>query len=633
MAENPVLPVYKEIEEQSEATIRFCGDSGDGMQLTGSQFTQTTAIFGNDLATLPDYPAEIRAPAGSLAGVSGYQVHFSSHDIRTPGDAPDVLVAMNPAALKTNLGDLKEGGILIVNSDAFTANNLKKAGYATNPLEEGGMAKYRLHAFPITTLNTKALEGSPLTKKDVERCKNFFALGLMLWMYGRPMDVSLEWINKKFGAKPDLAEANKMALRGGYNFGETTDLVKKHYYIAKAKLPAGIYRNVTGNEATAFGFIAAAQLADKELVYASYPITPASDVLHELSRHRHLNVKTCQAEDEIAAAGMALGAAFTGAVGLTGTSGPGLALKSETVSLAIMMELPLVIINVQRGGPSTGLPTKTEQSDLLQAMYGRHGESPLAVIAPATPGDCFSMAIEAVRIAIQYMTPVIFLSDGYLGNSSEPWKVPDFDKIPKIHVEHYKDAASFLPFLRDPKTLSRPWAIPGTPGLEHRLGGIEKQENTGNVNYEPLNHEKMVLVRQAKIDGIAQSIPLLEVFGKEAGDILVIGWGGTYGAITSAVEMLQKRGIAISCIHLRYLNPFPSNLKKILDNFDTHIVAELNLGQLASILRGRFGVDIQSITKVQGKPFKTDELIEGIFKIARSRGEPKWQENSLASPH
>lgn len=632
-----VLPIHKEVEEKEEVVIRFCGDSGDGMQLTGSRFTDTTAFLGNDLATLPDYPAEIRAPAGSLAGVSGYQIHFSSKDIRTPGDAPDVLVAMNPAALKTNIADLKEGGSLIANSDAFTEENLKQAGYAANPLEDGSLSRYNVYQLPITTLNNNSLAASTLPKKEKERCRNFFALGLMFWLFERPMEITLNWIDNKFKGRPDLAEANKGALKGGYHFGETTDAFRKHYKIAKAKLPPGLYRHITGNEATALGFIAASYLSGKQLVYASYPITPASDILHELSRHKNFGVKTLQAEDEIAAAGMALGAAFSGAIGLTGTSGPGLALKSETISLAIMMELPMVIIDVQRGGPSTGLPTKTEQADLFQAFYGRHGESPLAILAPATPGDCFTMAVDAVKIAIKYMTPVLYMSDGYLANGAEPWMIPDVEQMAKIAVVHPTDSATYLPYKRDPATLGRPWALPGTPGLEHRIGGLEKADGTGNVNYDPVNHEKMVRIREEKIAKIEQEVPPLKVFGDSAGEILLVGWGSTFGAITSAVEQLRKTGLSISSIHLKYLNPFPGNLGAILKNFETVIAPEMNTGQLAAILRSRFLVDVKSISKIKGQPFKIQEIVDGILKIAGhkdgKKGEKASWPKSLSLPN
>lgn len=623
----------KEVEELKDAVIRFAGDSGDGMQLTGMQFTSTTAILGNDLSTLPDYPAEIRAPAGSLAGVSAYQINFSSYDIRTPGDQPNVLVAMNPAALKTNIGDLEEGGMLIVNEDAFTEPNLKKAGYASHPLNDGSLSKYQVYRIPISTLNANALKETTLSKKEIDRCKNFYALGLMFWMYERPMETTLQWIQNKFKKNPAVAEANEKALRGGYYFGETAEIFKKHFRIPKAKLAPGVYKNITGNEATAIGFIAAAQLAGKNLFYASYPITPASDILHELSKHKNFGVITCQAEDEIAAAGAALGASFAGGLGLTGTSGPGLALKSETINLAIMAELPMVIIDVQRGGPSTGLPTKTEQADLLQAVFGRNSESPLAVIAPATPAECFTMAIEAFRIAIKYMTPVIYLSDGYLANSSEPWMIPDPTKLLKIEVTHPTDPKNFHPYTRDEKTLGRLWAIPGTPGLEHRLGGLEKQNVTGNVSYDPQNHELMVRLRAEKIARIANDIPDVEVFGEKEGDILVVGWGGTYGAITSAVEELQKQKWSISSTHLRYLHPFPKNLKEVLSRFDTIIVPELNLGQLSLLLRSRFLVNAKSISKVQGQPFRVSEIVDGIARLTKPQEEKRWPAKQPAYPH
>ncbi|MDO8462402.1 MAG: 2-oxoacid:acceptor oxidoreductase subunit alpha [Deltaproteobacteria bacterium] len=620
----------KQVEEKQDVVIRFAGDSGDGMQLTGMQFTTTTATMGNDLSTFPDYPAEIRAPAGSLAGVSGFQINFSTRDIRTPGDAPNVLVAMNPAALKANIKDLEEGGMLIVNIDAFTDGNLKKASYAANPLNDGSLNRYEVYHLPITTLNTNSVQGTSLSKKEIDRCKNFYALGLMFWLYERPLEITTQWIHKKF--KGEIAAANEMALKAGYHYGETAELFKKHYRVPSAKLAPGKYRNITGNEATAIGFVAASQLCGKPLLYASYPITPASDILHELSRHKNFGVKTLQMEDEIAAAGAALGASFSGGLGLTGTSGPGLALKAETIGLAIMAELPMVIIDVQRGGPSTGLPTKTEQADLLQAMYGRNSESPLAIVAPSTPSDCFAMAIEACRIALEYMTPVIYLSDGYLANGSEPWLLPTIDSLPKIKISHPTDAATFKPYLRDEKTLARPWAIPGTPGLEHRIGGLEKENITGNVSYDPKNHELMIHLRAEKIARIAQSIPDAKVFGKEEGELLVLGWGGTYGAITSAVEEMQKRGHSVSSLHLRYLNPFPRNLLKVLNSFEKILIPELNLGQLAFLLRGLYSIPVKSLTKVQGQPFKVKEIINGIEEILKTRKVETWSEKRLASP-
>jgi 2-oxoglutarate ferredoxin oxidoreductase subunit alpha len=600
------------IEEIEAVTIRFAGDSGDGMQVTGGQFTATSAIIGNDISTLPDFPAEIRAPAGSLPGVSGYQLNFSSRDIRTPGDEPQVLVAMNPAALKVNIKDLEPGGILVLNTDEFNDGNLKKAGYSANPLNDGSLSGYRVFQIPITSLTLKALENSKLPFKQQERCKNFYALGLMYWLYDRPMEPSLKWIEEKFGAKPEVAEANTMALKAGYNYADTMELFTTHYHVGKAQIKPGKYRNITGNEATAIGFITASQLAGRPIFYGSYPITPASDVLHELSKHKNFGVKTFQAEDEIAAIGAAIGAAFTGHIGLTGTSGPGVALKSEAIGLAVMTELPLIVIDVQRGGPSTGLPTKTEQADLLQAMFGRNSESPVGIVAPATPGDCFRMAIEAVRLATKYMAPVFFLSDGYLGNGSEPWEIPSLDSLPEMKVHFRTDPEGFFPYLRDEKTLARPWAIPGTPGLEHRIGGIEKQNITGNVNYEPDNHDFMVRLRAEKIQRMQQDIPPIEIFGAPEGKVLVLGWGSTYGAITTAVEHMREQGHAVSSAHLRYLNPFPSNLDEVLKGFETVIVPELNLGQLCMLIRAKFLVDAVSFSQVRGKPFKVSSLVNKI---------------------
>jgi 2-oxoglutarate ferredoxin oxidoreductase subunit alpha len=597
------------IEEIETVTIRFAGDSGDGMQVTGTQFTSTSAIIGNDISTLPDFPAEIRAPAGSLPGVSGYQLNFSSREIRTPGDEPNVLVAMNPAALKVNIKDLEPGGILVVNTDEFNDNNLKKAGYSGNPLEDGSLSGYRLFQLPITSLTLKALEGSSLPFKQQERCKNFYALGLMYWLYDRPMELTLKWIDEKFGAKPEIAEANVLALRAGYNYADTTEIFTVHYHVGKAQIKPGKYRNITGNEATAIGFVTASQLAGRPLFYGSYPITPASDVLHELSKHKNFGVKTFQAEDEIAAIGAAIGSAFTGHIGLTGTSGPGVALKSEAIGLAVMTELPLVIIDVQRGGPSTGLPTKTEQADLLQAMFGRNSECPVGIVAPATPADCFKMAIEAVRLATKYMAPVFFLSDGYLGNGSEPWEIPRLADLPEMKIKFRTDPEGFLPYLRDERTLARPWAIPGTPGLEHRIGGLEKQNITGNVSYDPENHDFMVRLRAEKIQRMQQDIPPLEVFGPPEGKILVLGWGSTYGAITTAVEQLQAKGHAVASAHLRHLNPFPRDLGDVLQRFETVIIPELNLGQLALLVRAKYLIDAVSFTKVKGKPFKVAELV------------------------
>ncbi|QQS48243.1 MAG: 2-oxoacid:acceptor oxidoreductase subunit alpha [Acidobacteriota bacterium] len=600
------------VEELETVTIRFAGDSGDGMQITGTQFTSTSAIIGNDISTLPDFPAEIRAPAGSLPGVSGYQLNFSSRDIRTPGDEPNVLVAMNPAALKVNLKDLEAGGILVLNTDEFTDGNLKKAGYASNPLEDGSLAGYRVFKLPITSNTLKALEGSSLPFKQQERCKNFYSLGLMYWLYDRPLEPTIKWIEAKFSARPEVAEANLMALRAGYNYADTTEVFTTHYKVGRAQIKPGKYRNITGNEATAIGFITAANLAGRPLFYGSYPITPASDILHELSKHKNFGVKTFQAEDEIAAVGAAIGAAFAGDIGLTGTSGPGIALKSEAIGLAVMTELPLVIIDVQRGGPSTGLPTKTEQADLLQVMFGRNSECPAGVVAPATPAECFRMAIEAVRLATKYMTPVFFMSDGYLGNGSEPWEIPSMGELPEMKVRFRTEAEGFFPYLRDEKTLARPWAVPGTPGLEHRIGGIEKQHITGNVSYDPENHDLMVRLRAEKVERMKQDIPNLEVFGDPEGKVLVLGWGSTYGSITTAVEYLRERGASVSSAHLRYLNPFPKNIEEVLRGFETVIIPELNLGQLAMLIRARYLIDAVSFTMVKGKPFKVSELVKKI---------------------
>ncbi len=600
------------VEDIETVTIRFAGDSGDGMQVTGTQFTSTAAIIGNDISTLPDFPAEIRAPAGSLPGVSGYQLNFSSRDIRTPGDEPNVLVAMNPAALKVNIKDLEPGGILVVNTDEFNDNNLKKAGYTANPLEDGSLSGFRLFKVPLTSLTLKALEGSKMPFKQQERCKNFYALGLMYWLYDRPMETTLKWIDEKFGAKPEIAEANVMALKAGYNYADTTEIFTVHYHVGRARIKPGKYRNITGNEATAIGFITAAQLTGRPLFYGSYPITPASDILHELSKHKNFGVKTFQAEDEISAIGAAIGSAFAGHIGLTGTSGPGVALKSEAIGLAVMTELPLVIIDVQRGGPSTGLPTKTEQADLLQAMFGRNSECPVGIVAPSTPANCFTMAIEAVRLATKYMAPVFFLSDGYLGNGSEPWEIQRVEDLPEMKVEFRTEPEGYLPYLRDERTLSRPWAVPGTPGLEHRIGGLEKQNITGNVSYDPDNHDFMVRLRAEKIQRMQQDIPDLEVFGPPSGKVLVLGWGSTFGSITTAVEQLQEKGQSVASAHLRYLNPFPRNLGDVLKGFDTVIIPELNLGQLALLVRAKFLVDAVSFTKVKGKPFKVTELVDKI---------------------
>ena len=615
LTREPEQPEHAESLELDRVTIKFAGDSGDGMQLAGTQFTNTSAVLGNDIATFPDIPAEIRAPQGSLPGVSGFQISFSSSHIYTPGDAPDVLVAMNPAALKTNIADLPRGGILVVNEDEFNETNLKKAAYKSNPLEDGSLNSYRVFRVPVTTLTARALKDSGLTAVQIDRCKNMYTLGLMFWMYSRPLETTLHWIGEKFGKNPPVAEANKLALKSGYYFGETTEMFATHYHVPKAKTKPGLYRNITGNEATALGWLTASKLAGRPLFYGSYPITPASDVLHELARFKRFGVKTFQAEDEIAAIGSAIGAAFGGSLGLTGTSGPGLALKSEAIGLAVMVELPLVIMNVQRGGPSTGLPTKTEQSDLLQAMFGRNGESPVGLVAPATVSDCFYMAIEAWRFAIKYRTPVIFLSDGYLGNGSEPWLVPDFDSLPKMEPNFASDPATFQPYARDPQTLARPWAIPGTPGLEHRIGGLEKADITGNVNYEAANHNKMVHLRAEKIERMVQDVPDIEVSGEESGGLLVMGWGSTYGAITTAVQRARAQGKRVSSAHIRYINPFPANLGDVLKRYDQVLMPEMNLGQMRLLLRGKYLVDVIGLNKVSGRPFTIAEIEAKITEM------------------
>ena len=606
------------IETLSRVVIRFAGDSGDGMQLTGTQFTATAAAIGNDLATFPDYPAEIRAPAGTLAGVSGFQVNFSSEDIFTPGDAPDVLVAMNAAALKANIKDLRAAGILIVNTDAFREADLAKAGYATNPLEDGSLAAFRVHEVDITRLTRAALKDTGVPQRVQDRCKNFFALGMMYYLYHRPMDVSLQWIEQKFGKKPELAEANKLALKGGYAYCEATEIFQVTYEVPKAKLKPGTYRNISGNQAIALGFVAAAKKAGRQLFLGSYPITPASDILHELSRHKNFGVVTFQAEDEIAAIGSALGASFAGAIGLTTTSGPGMALKMEFIGLAIMVELPLIVVNIQRGGPSTGLPTKTEQADLLQAMFGRPSEAPCIVLAARSAADCFSAAYEATRLAIKHMTPVILLSDGYIANGAEPWRLPDIEDLPPIDAGRPINPEAFLPFSRDPETLARPWAVPGTPGLEHRIGGIEKADGTGNVSYDALNHEKMVHLRAEKVARVARDIPKAQIDGDPDG-LLVLGWGSTYGAITSAVRHARAVGRRVGHLHLRYLNPMPLDLGEVLARYEHVLVPEINLGQLAWLIRAKFLRDVVQLNKVQGQPFKESEILAKIEDLAPTK--------------
>ena len=608
------------VEELDRVTIRFAGDSGDGMQLTGTQFTKTTAVFGNDLATLPDYPAEIRAPTGSLPGVSGFQISFSSSEIRTPGDAPDALVAMNPAALKTNLGDLRIGGLLIVDEDEFNAANLKKAAYKSNPLEDGSLKGYQLVRIAITRQNELALEGMSLNAQGKFKSRNFYALGLILWLYGRPMDTTIRWAEEKFGRNPDTLEANLRALKAGHAFGETTELFRVRYDVPAAKVAPGTYRHISGNEATALGFVASSVLSGLPLFYGSYPITPASDVLHELSKLKNFGIKTFQAEDEIAAIGAAIGASYGGHLALTGTSGPGLALKSEALNLAVMTELPLVVIDVQRAGPSTGMPTKTEQSDLLQAMFGRNGDSSVIIIAPCTPSDCFFMAIEAFRLALKYMVPVIYMSDGHLGNGSEPWRVPDMAELPKVEYHYADPNAEFSPYKRDPITLARPWAVPGQKGLEHRVGGLEKSAATGDISYDPRNHHEMTLARAARVARAVADVPDLEVTGPSSGDVLLLGWGGTYGAITSAAEQARKQGKSVASAHLRYLNPFPANLGEVLQNYRKVIIPELNTGQLSLLVRGKFLVDAIGFNKISGQPFKISEITSKIDEVLGLRG-------------
>ena len=606
----------KQVQQLDHVIIRFAGDSGDGMQLAGDRFTQETAIFGNDLSTMPNFPAEIRAPAGTLAGVSSFQLQFADHDILTPGDAPDVLIAMNPAALKANVKDLPRGGDLIVNTDEFTKRNLTKVGYAVSPLEDGSLEQYHVHAVPITSMTVKALESFDITRKDAERAKNMFALGMLSWLYDRPADGTLSFLKAKFTTKPEIMAANVAAFQAGWNFGETTEAFSVRYEVRPAPLAPGTYRNISGNTALAYGLIAASQLAGLPLFLGSYPITPASDILHELAKHKRFGVRTFQAEDEIAAVGAALGAAFGGALSVTSTSGPGMLLKAETIGLAVSVELPLIVCDIQRAGPSTGMPTKTEQADLLQAMFGRNGESPVPIVAPASPADCFNAAIESARIAVKYRTPVILLSDGYLANGSEPWRIPDTASLPDLSAEFSfaqpgpdADGGEFEPFRRDPVTLARPWAVPGTPGLEHRIGGIEKADITGEISYDPDNHDRMVRLRQAKIDGIAADIEPLAVEDPDgAARVLVLGWGSTFGSIGAAVRRVRAAGHAVAQAHLRHLNPFPPNLGDVLRHYDKVLVPEINLGQLALLLRGRFLVDVISYNRVRGLPFQAAEL-------------------------
>jgi len=614
----------KQVRQLDGVIVRFAGDSGDGMQLTGDRFTAETAAFGNDLSTLPDFPAEIRAPAGTLAGVSGFQLHFSDHEIMTPGDAPDVLVAMNPAALKANLRELPKGADIIVNTDEFTKRSLAKVGYAANPLEDGSLDEFRVHPIPLTSMTVVALAGLDLGKKEAERSKNMFALGLMSWLYTRPTEGTVVFLERRFAKIPEVARANVAAFKAGYHFGETTESFSVSYEVKPAPMPPGLYRNISGNLALSYGLVAASRLSGLPLFLGSYPITPATDILHELSKHKRFGVRTFQAEDEIAGVGAALGAAFGGALAVTTTSGPGLALKAETIGLAVSLELPLIVVNVQRGGPSTGLPTKTEQADLLQAMFGRNGEAPVPIVAPRSPSDCFDAAIEAARIATKYRTPVLLLSDGYLANGSEPWLLPEVAALPDLRVEFATEpnhvaangSAEFWPYLRDEQTLARPWAVPGTPGLEHRIGGLEKADGSGNISYDPANHEAMVRLRAAKIDGIAADIPPLQVDDPSGrARVLVLGWGSTYGPIGAAVRQVRRVGGVVAQAHLRHLHPFPANTGEVLRRYDRVVVPEMNLGQLSMLLRATYLVDTIGYNRVRGLPFKSDELAAVIESV------------------
>ena len=610
----------KPVEKLRRVVIRIAGDSGDGMQLTGDRFTQETAIHGNDLSTLPDFPAEIRAPAGTLPGVSAFQLHFADHDILTPGDAPDVLVAMNPAALKTNLGAVPRGGTVIVNTDEFTGRALKKVGYEQNPLEDGSLDGYRVHPIALTSQTVKALDGHPLSRKEAERAKNMYALGLLSWLYHRPVEQTLRFLEQKFAKRPDIVAANRAAFQAGWNFGETTEEFAVSYEVAPATsaFPAGTYRNISGNPALAYGLIAASRRSGLGLFLGSYPITPASDILHELAKHKAFGVRTFQAEDEIAAIGAALGASYGGALGVTTTSGPGVALKSEAIGLAVSLELPLIICDIQRGGPSTGLPTKTEQADLLQAMFGRNGESPVPIVAPRSPADCFDAAMEAARIALTYRTPVFLLSDGYLANGSEPWRIPEVEELPALRVrfaqtDDYPAGQPYLPYQRDPETLARTWAVPGTQGLEHRIGGLEKADVTGEISYDPANHDHMVRIRAAKVAGIAKSIPPLEADDPGgSARLLVLGWGSTYGPVQAACRLVRGRGGAVAHAHLRHLNPFPPGLGELLKRYDRVLIPEMNLGQLSLLIRARYLVDAVGYNQVRGLPFTSTELADAI---------------------
>ncbi len=616
MATNPAGgPLQKSTQERESVVIRFAGDSGDGMQLTGTRFTSESVLAGNDVGTLPDFPAEIRAPTGTLYGVSAFQINFSNKNVYTPGDDLDALVCMNPAALKTNIADLQQNGILIVDPAEFSTANLRKAEYEANPLEDNSLDKYQVYKVEVTKMTTLALKDIGLPNRSVMRSRNFFALGVVSWLFNRPIEPTLEWIQQRFGKTPVVAEANTLAIKGGYNLGENTDMFASSYEIKPAEIEPGTYRNITGNSATALGFVIAAQKAGLPLFLGSYPITPASDVLHELAGYKNYNVYTFQAEDEIAGVGAALGAAFGGALAITTTSGPGMNLKGETVGLAATVELPMVITNIQRAGPSTGMPTKPEQTDLLQAIYGRHGESPLPVIAASTPSDCFHAAFEAARIAMKYMTPVILLTDGFLANASEPWLLPRVEDLPNIPVEFRTDPQGFFPYLRDEETLARPWVKPGTPGLEHRIGGIEKDYLTGNISYAPANHEQMVRVRHKKVANITQEIPPTQVKGPERGKLLVLGWGSTYGAIAAAVEAAQAQGHAVAHAHLRYLNPLPADLGDVLSRYEKVLVPEMNMGQLLKLIRAEYLVDAVGLNKIQGRPFKVSEVATRIARM------------------
>lgn len=621
MATNPGgVPLQKPTQERESVVIRFAGDSGDGMQLTGTRFTSESVLAGNDVGTLPDFPAEIRAPTGTLYGVSAFQINFSNKNVYTPGDDLDALVCMNPAALKTNLGDLKQNGILIVDPSEFSSANLRKAEYDANPLEDNSLDKYQVYQVEVTKMTTLALKDTGLPNRSVMRSRNFFALGVVSWLYNRPIEPTLEWIEQRFGKNRAVAEANTLAIKGGYNLGENTDMFASSYEIKPARIDPGTYRNITGNSATALGFVVAAQKAGLPLFLGSYPITPASDVLHELAEYKNYNVTTFQAEDEIAGVGSALGAAFGGALAITTTSGPGMNLKGETLGLAASVELPMVVTNIQRAGPSTGMPTKPEQTDLLQALYGRHGETPLPVIAASTPADCFYAAFEAARIAITYMTPVILLTDGFLANASEPWLLPTVADLPNIEVEFRTDPQGFFPYLRDERTLARPWVKPGTPGLEHRIGGIEKDYLTGNISYAPANHEQMVRVRHQKVTRITQEIPPTKVHGPEQGKLLVLGWGSTYGAIAAAVEDAQAQGHTVAHAHLRHLNPLPADLGDVLGRYDKVLVPEMNMGQLLKLVRAEYLIDAVGLNKIQGRPFKVSEVATRIARLLEEQG-------------